>query len=972
MTTSQATVAPVENPIAALQRCGQSIWLDFIRRNMIVGGDLARLIEDDGVTGVTSNPSIFEKAIDGSDDYAAQIEEIKREAPALPAREAYERLAVKDIQGVADALRHVYDRTGGGDGYVSVEVSPDAAHDTDATIAEARRLWRAVGRPNLMIKVPGTAAGVPAVRALIADGVNVNITLLFGQEMYEAVAWAYIEGLEARLSRPGADGRIDRMASVASFFVSRIDTKVDALLHDKAKAASGVERARLERLFGKVAIANARVAYQIYKRVFAGARWEALEAKGARRQRLLWASTSVKNPRYRDVLYVEELIGPDTVNTLPVETLAAFRDHGRPRASLEEDLTGALETLDDLEGAGISLKAITDELVVEGIRKFQEAFDNVLAALERRCREANVARINKQSYRLPAAFSEELGAQLVAWKAARGTRRLFAGDPTLWDGGDELSWIGWLSIVRSQLDDLTPLLAFKKEIAEAGFRHVVLLGMGGSSLAADVLGRTFGNEGNFPELLVLDSTDPAQIRAVQQAVDLGRTLFIVSSKSGSTLEPNILYAFFSDLVRKARGPERTGSQFIAITDPGSKLEAKAKEDGFRHVFRGVKSIGGRYSALSNFGMVPAAAMGLDLERLLRDAERMLHACAPGVPAAENPGLVLGTILGLGAKRGIDKLTLAVSPAIDGLGAWIEQLIAESTGKNGKGIIPVDREPLGGPDVYGPDRLFVYMRLGDSPDPAQDRAIDALATAGRPVVTIEVATKYGLGEELIRWEIATAIGGAILGINPFDQPDVESSKVATRALTAEFEKSGRLPIETPFFDQDALKLFANPVNSAALTDAAKRRAPNPTLVDYLRAHIDRLGDGDYFAILAFIQMNQAHEGRLGRLRRLVRDHRRVATCLGFGPRFLHSTGQVYKGGPPSGVFLQITADDSADLSIPGYAASFGVVKAAQARGDLQVLAERKRRLLRLHLGADLDTGLGMLDAAFDELFPGQAR
>jgi transaldolase / glucose-6-phosphate isomerase len=972
MATSQATVAPVQNPIAALQRCGQSIWLDFIRRSMVAGGDLSRLVEDDGVAGVTSNPTIFEKAIDGSNDYTVQIEEIRQQSPVLPAREVYERLVVKDIQDVADILRGVYDRTGGRDGYVSLEVSPDVAYDTDATVAQAHRLWGAVGRPNLMIKVPGTAAGVPAVRALIADGVNVNITLLFGQETYEAVAWAYIEGLEARLSRPGEDGRIDRMASVASFFVSRIDTKVDALLNEKSKTASGIERARLERLYGKVAIANARVAYQIYKRIFAGARWEALAAKGARPQRLLWASTSVKNPRYRDVMYVEELIGPETVNTVPVDTLSAFRDHGRPRASLEADLTGALETLDDLESLGISLQAVTDELVTEGVRKFQEPFDKLLGTLERRCRDANVARINRQLHRLPGDFAQELTSQLAAWKAARGTRRLFSGDPTLWDGGDELSWIGWLSIVRSQLDDLAPLLAFKKEIAEAGFHHAVLLGMGGSSLAPAVLARTFGSQGSSPELLVLDSTDPAQIRAVDQAVDLGRTLFIVASKSGSTLEPNVLYAFFSDLVRKARGPDRTGSQFIAITDPGSKLESKAKEDGFRRVFRGVKSIGGRYSALSNFGMVPAAVMGLDLERLLRDAERMLHACAPGVPAAENPGLVLGSILGLGAKRGIDKLTLAVSPAIDALGAWIEQLIAESTGKSGKGIIPVDREPLDRPEVYGADRLFVYLRLGDSPDPAQDQAIDALAAAGRPVVTIDVATKYDLGEELIRWEIATAIAGAILGINPFDQPDVESSKVATRALTAEFEKTGRLPTEAPFFDRDGVKLFANPANSAALTDIATRRAPDPTLVDYLRAHLDRLRDGDYFAILAFIQMSKGHEARLGRLRRLVRDHRRVATCLGFGPRFLHSTGQVYKGGPPTGLFLQITADDAADLPIPGHAASFGVVKAAQARGDLQVLAERKRRLLRVHLGADLDAGLGALDSAFDELFAGETR
>jgi transaldolase/glucose-6-phosphate isomerase len=388
MATSKTTVPFAESPLAALRGLGQSIWLDFIRRNMITGGDLARLVEQDGVAGVTSNPTIFEKAITGSDDYDAQIQEILRQSPELPARALYERLVVKDIQDVADILRGVHDRTDGEDGYVSLEVSPGVANDTEATIAEARHLWDAVGRPNVMIKVPGTAAGVPAVRALIAEGVNVNITLLFGQKMYEAVAWAYIEGLEARRARSGAAGRPSRMASVASFFVSRIDTKVDALLDEKLKAARGPDRARLEGLLGKVAIANARVAYQIYEGIVSGARWQALAAggTGARPQRLLWASTSVKNPRYRDVMYVEELIGPDTIDTMPLETLSAFRDHGRVRPSLEADLDGARRTLADLEDVGISLQKVTDELVEEGVRKFQEPFDKLLGALERRRR----------------------------------------------------------------------------------------------------------------------------------------------------------------------------------------------------------------------------------------------------------------------------------------------------------------------------------------------------------------------------------------------------------------------------------------------------------------------------------------------------------------------------------------------------------------------------------------------------------
>jgi transaldolase / glucose-6-phosphate isomerase len=965
MATSQARVSPVESPIAVLQGHGQSIWLDFIRRSMIVGGDLERLVQRDGVVGVTSNPTIFEKAIDGSNDYTDQIEEIRRQSPELPARAVYERLVVKDIQDASDILRDVYARTDGRDGYVSLEVSPGVAHDTNATIDEARHLWAAVGRPNLMIKVPGTVEGVPAVRALTAEGVNVNITLLFGQEMYEAVALAYIEGLEALVARSRPDARLDRMASVASFFVSRIDTKVDARLAEMMKVASGIERARLSRLFGRVAIANARLAYQIYKRLFAGPRWAALAAKGARTQRLLWASTSVKNPRYRDVMYVEELIGPDTVNTVPVDTLVAFREHGRPRASLEAELTEATDTLEELDALGVTLKSIADDLVEEGIRKFQEPFDKLLATLERRCRSANVPRINKQSYRLPVECEKDVATQLAAWTAARGTRRLFAGDPSLWDGGDELGWIGWLSIVQSQLDDLTRLVSFKQEIAAAGFRHAVLLGMGGSSLSAAVLAKTFGQAPGHPEMVILDSTVPAQIQAVQRSIDLARTLFIVASKSGATLEPNILQAHFFDLVSKARGPEQAGEQFIAITDPGTRLESAAKEAGFHRVFRGVKSIGGRYSAFSNFGMVPAAVLGLDLRQLLDEAQRMLHACAPGVPAAENPGLVLGTILGLGARHGLDKLTLIASPGIAALGAWIEQLVAESTGKNGKGIIPIHGEPLGGPEVYGQDRLFVYVRLEESPDSAQDAAVQALESAGRPVVRIEVATRSDIGEEIVRWEIATAIAGAILGINPFDQPDVEASKLATRALTTAFERTGRFPPETRFFEQDSVKLFADPDNARHVSDAAKRFAPTPSLATYLRAHLDRLREGDYFALLAFLEMNDANEATLRRLRERVRDRRRVATCVGFGPRYLHSTGQAYKGGPASGVFLQITAEVVADLGVPGRRYSFGVVQAAQARGDFQVLAQRGRRVLRIHLGSDQAAALRQLEAAFDE-------
>jgi transaldolase/glucose-6-phosphate isomerase len=940
--------------VAALRQYGQSIWLDFIRRSLIAGGELKQMVEQDALGGVTSNPAIFEKAIDGSNDYAAAIEEISAD-PDLEPKAVYEMLAIKDIQDAADVLRPLYDATRSRDGYVSLEVSPELANDTEGTLHEARRLWKTVARPNVMIKVPATPAGIPAIRTLISEAVNVNVTLLFSPDAYESVAHAYIDGIDAR-ARAGQP--VDHVASVASFFVSRIDTAVDALLDAKLKTATGADADRLKGLYGKVAIANAKDVYQRYKKMFAESKWDGLAAKGAQTQRVLWASTGTKNPRYRDVLYVEELIGPDTVNTVPPETLAAFRDHGRERASLEDDVPGAMAVLDQLSKAGISLKQVSDDLLADGLKKFTEPFAKLLKAVARRCHEANIARINAQSYVLPEPLRAAVVARLTAWDAEGGTRRLFAGDATLWTGTDESSWIGWLGIVKSELSELKPLLDLQVEAR--GFTHALLLGMGGSSLCPEVWKETFGHIPGAPELFVLDSTDPAQVRAVARRVDLKKTLFIVSSKSGSTLEPNIFKAYFFDRVQTV--VDAPASRFVAVTDPGSNLEKEARSEGFLHIFPGLKSIGGRYSALSNFGLVPAAAMGLDIAHLLDEAERMLHACGPGVPAEENPGLVLGTILGLAATGGIDKLTLVASPGIHDLGAWLEQLIAESTGKEGKGIIPVDREAIGPPSVYGDDRLFAYLRLEDAPDAAQDAAVAALEKAGKPVVTIRVATKYDIAEEFVRWEVATAIAGAVIGINPFNQPDVEASKIATRSITDEYEKSGKLPDEAPFFEGGGMKLFADPKNADALKKAV---GSAPSLDAYVKAHLDRLGKGDYFGLLAYVEMNAANDIALTKARLRVRDSKRVATCLGFGPRFLHSTGQGYKGGPNSGVFLQITCDDARDVAVPGQKYTFGVVKAAQARGDFAVLAERGRRALRVHLGPDVAAGLQALDAAIDK-------
>jgi glucose-6-phosphate isomerase len=560
---------------------------------------------------------------------------------------------------------------------------------------------------------------------------------------------------------------------------------------------------------------------------------------------------------------------------------------------------------------------------------------------------------------LPDDLATQVDATITAWREADNIRRLWAHDATLWTGTDEGEWLGWLHITAEQLANRQQLLDVAADVREAGFSHALLLGMGGSSLAPEVLHMTFGSREGFPELYVLDATDPAQVRAFEEHVDLAKTLCIVSSKSGTTLEPNIFLQYFYERMRQVVGADKAGEHFIAITDPGSQLQQVAERDGFRHIFHGVPSIGGRYSALSHFGMVPAAVMGLDTERFLVLANEMAQACAPTVPPDTNPGVSLGIILGVLARNGRDKVTLFTSPTLWDLGAWLEQLLAESTGKDGTGIVPVDREQIGPPEVYGTDRLFVYVRLESAPDPTQDAAVAALEAAGQPVVRIPVVTPEHLGQEFFRWEMATAVAGAILGINPFNQPDVEASKVATRDLTTAYEQTGVLPPEFPLFEEAGIALFADKHNAANLTEAVGQHT---SLMGYLRMHLRRFQPDDYCALLAYIAMNEAHEERLQAMRHRIRDARRVATCLGFGPRFLHSTGQAYKGGPNTGVFLQITCDDAADLPVPGQQYTFGVVKAAQARGDFQVLAERQRRVLRVHLGADVARGLATLEEA----------
>lgn len=971
-----------KNSVQALQNSGQSVWLDYIRRSLITSNELQHMVESGEVWGVTSNPAIFQKAIAGSTDYDTALKSLEQRHD-MDAMSLYEELAIEDIQATADILQPVYQQTNKRDGYVSLEVSPYLAHNTLETIKEARRLWQAVERNNLMIKVPATLAGIPAIEQLISEGINVNVTLLFAKDVYEQVANAYIAGLEA-LAAKGGD--VSQIASVASFFISRIDTAIENLINARLKNTNDEdEQSLLKSLLGKIAIANAKVTYQRYQEIYHSERWQALAAKGAQTQRLLWASTGTKNPLYSDVLYVEELIGSDTVNTIPPATLTAFRDHGQPRTSLTEHLDSAQQIMRKLQQASIPFQQVTEQLLTEGVQLFTDAFDQLLSAVEKK-REAVLGEgLDRLTYKLPEALATSVSTSLEDWRINGKIRQLWTQNASLWTGTDEGNWLGWLGITEDQLAHIESLKQLAQEVKEQGFSHILLLGMGGSSLCPEVMKLTFGQIPGFPELYVLDSTDPAQIKTIENQIDLTKTLFIVSSKSGNTLEPNIFKQYFFDQVQQLIGTETAGERFIAITDSGSKLQRVAEEDDFRHIFFGVPSIGGRYSALSNFGIVPAAAMGLDVAKFLDITEEMVHSCAPSVPSVDNPGVVLGTILGVLASQGRDKVTLIASPGIVGLGAWLEQLLAESTGKDGKGLIPVDRELLAAPSVdtsengsetlvllglnfnskglvYGDDRVFVYIRLASDPDANQDAAVEALENAGHPVVRITVQDPYHLGQEFFRWEIATAVAGSIIGINAFNQPDVEASKIATRELTAEYENTGELPPETPILEEAGIQLFTDPLNAEALQKAV---GGDNSLTAYLRSHLNRLEAGDYFALLAYIEMNNHHQEQLQFIRQMIRDAKRVATCLGFGPRFLHSTGQAYKGGPNTGVFLQITCDDAVDLPVPGQKYNFGVVKAAQARGDFQVLAERNRRALRVHL-KDVQAGLTTLQTIIQQI------
>jgi transaldolase/glucose-6-phosphate isomerase len=878
------------------------------------------MIKRGDIRGITSNPSIFLNAIVKTKDYDSAL--VPLAWSGWEDEQIFWQLAIEDIRDACDLFSALYRESQGADGFVSLEVSPELAHNTAGTLAQAKQLWEWVNRPNLMIKIPATPDGIPAVRAAIGAGINVNITLIFSLERYRAVMEAYLAGLEERLV---AGLEVRQIASVASFFVSRMDTKVDSLL-------DSIGSPEAKGLRGKAAIAYTRLAYEEFLNVFQGESFARYKAAGCSVQRPLWASTSTKNPAYPDTMYVDELIGPGTVNTVPPQTLEAFRDHGKAEVTIFNNLEGARQTLSSLEAQGISMDRVTAELETEGVKSFSDAFTALLRAIEER---------RSTAIRALGSLAVPVKRRVADLIAQAAPARLWSHDPTLWTadpaGQEEIRQrLGWLDLPHNSQMAVKEINNFVENVCADGFRHVLLLGMGGSSLAPEVLsliqsalpGKA-GEEGLT--FSILDSTDPAQVLETASRFPPAETLYIISSKSGGTAEVNAMFNYFW-----AQAGEN-GSHFIAITDPGTSLEALANRRGFRATFLADPTLGGRYSALSHFGLVPAALMRLDVESLLQRGEWMMRQCAADVSGASNPGLVLGAILGQAALNGRDKLTYLADKAVAPLGAWLEQLIDESSGKQGRGIIVVDGEPLANPESYGDDRLFVYLRHEGS----LDAIVEELQQAGHPVLLFEISDVSDLGAEFYRWEAATAFACSLLGINAFDQPDVQDSKTRTVNKINAYLQTGKLEEGEAIWEEQGVRAFSNNLSAGS------------GLKQSMHAILEAASSGpgrNYVAINAYLPRNAANTITLTDLRLGIREKSGCATTVGFGPRFLHSTGQLHKGGPDSGLFLQITAEPLADVDIPGQKMTFGTLERCQALGDYEALAARDRRILRLHLNS----------------------
>ena len=910
----------MSSKISKLTELGQSLWYDYMERRILENGDLAALINQGDIRGLTSNPSIFNQAIAKSKDYDSAL--IPMAWAGYSDKYILEQLMIEDIKRVADLLRPLFDQTHGGDGFVSIEVRPDMAYETPKTIAEAQRLWKIVNRPNVMIKIPATQPGLAAIRESIAAGININITLIFSIERYKEVMEAYLSGLEERLK---TGKPIDNINSVASFFVSRIDSKVDKYL-DPIVQAGGPNAQIAKSVLGKIAIANARLAYEEFRKVFESERFKRLQVKGARLQRPLWASTSTKNPAYQDTMYVDELIGNHTINTVPPQTLDAFRDHGKVQLTIEKDLNKARKAFSDLATVGISMQKVTQELEEEGVQSFTESFTSLITSVKNR-REAALVELG--------SLAKPVSTRIALLESEHFLSRFYAVDASLWTddpkGQEEVRVrMGWLNLPDASKALLPGIDKFVAEIKKAGYTRALLFGMGGSSLAPEVMSLIDRDEASGLKLTILDSTDPAQVLRAARNNPVANTLFIVSSKSGGTAEVNAMFEYFWKRALRSVG-KKAHEHFIAITDPGTSLEKLASEREFRKIFLAEPNVGGRYSALTAFGLVPAALMGMDVSKLLDHASWVASESNANQPLGRIPGFVLGTIIGEAALHGRDKLSIIADPEVAPLGAWLEQLIAESTGKQGEGVLPVNGEIIANSKMYGTDRLFVYIRRSGK----YDAKVKSLRKAGNLVIKQDFTEDYDLGAEFYMWELAVAMACSILGVNAFDQPDVQDSKNRTVAKISYYLEHHGFNENQPIYEDHGISLYGNLLDGKGV-------------VGLVGKFLDSGKPGDYVAINAYLDRDKKNNANLQALRSWIMAKTKLATTLGFGPRFQHSTGQLHKGGKNNGIFLVVTADPLKDAQIPEEGLSFGVLEHGQFLGDMEALHARGRRVLRIHL------------------------
>lgn len=921
------------NRIDELHKFGQSLWYDNIQRSLLDNGQLKGMIDRGEIKGITSNPSIFNNAIAKTHDYDAVLKPLSWSG--LGSEEIFWELAVKDIQDAADLFTSLYESTNHKDGYVSLEVNPFLARDTLGTIREARRLWNKVNRPNLMIKIPATVEGLPAIRQAISEGINVNVTLIFSLKRYAAVMDAFITGLEDRMAKGIS---LNSIASVASFFVSRVDSKVDTYLDEIIKGYkinSDESLNRVQQCYGQAAVANARLAYELFLSVFSSDRFKKLQDLGAQIQRPLWASTSTKNPNYRDVIYIEELIGNDTVNTVPPATLTAFADHGNSSITIDKNLAVSKQKLQELEEIGISMDKVTVELEEEGVKAFADAFSALMQSVEQR-RQEQISSLGE----LPVAVNQ----RLKKLEVDNFVTRLFQHDPSLWTmdekGQAEIKIrMDWLTAPWDSEGLLPTLNTLLAEARLEGFTHALLLGMGGSSLGPEVLrlvnGATdfMGNSGL--DLSVLDSTNPDEVLLAKERSPLGKTLYIVASKSGTTGEINAFFQFFWELASKEFGYE-AGKHFLAITDPDTKLDKLARERKFWKVINANPKVGGRNSALTAFGLVPAALLGINVKELLSKAQSTAISCRPENSIYANPGIVLGAVLAEAATIGQNKLTVVTDSEWVSFGNWLEQLVAESSGKDGKGIIPVATEPQLSVSEYGEDRLFVYLGRNG----ATNQFCNDLRQSGKPLLVLDVDSSLDLGSQFYLWEIATATACSILGVNSFDQPDVQDAKSRTLNGVAAYQRTGKLD-----FGQ-VIKIYPQ---GEIYSNQDLEWSSSNSILEAINLFVGKLvKKGDYVGINAFLPRTSATEKDLLQLRMQISKSHGNSVTLGFGPRFLHSTGQLHKGGPDSGIFIEITADPEMDFEIPNEGLTFGTLSMAQALGDYEALVARGRKVLRIHL------------------------